>query len=98
MAEDFTKRFTGRASFYSTARPSYPDEILNILRTEISFDQTLVVADIGSGTGLLSKLFLINGNRVIGIEPNDDMRIFAEKILRKFPKFLCARNCRTYKT
>ena len=91
MAEDFTKRFTGRASFYSTARPSYPDEILNILRTEISFDQTLVVADIGSGTGLLSKLFLTNGNRVIGVEPNDDMRIFAEKSLRKFPKFLSVR-------
>src|SRR2546428_9320787 len=91
MAEDFTKRFTGRALFYSTSRPSYPSRILNILKTEIGFDETYVVADIGSGTGLLSELFLANGNRVIGVEPNDDMRIFAGKSLRKFSKFLSIR-------
>jgi ubiquinone/menaquinone biosynthesis C-methylase UbiE len=88
MAEDFTWRFTGRARFYSTSRPSYPSRILTILKTEISFDQTYVVADIGSGTGLLSELFLANGNRVIAVEPNDEMRIFAEKSLGRFPKFL----------
>ena len=88
MAEDFTRRFTGRALFYSTSRPSYPMRILDILRTEIGFDRTFVVADVGSGTGLLSELFLTNGNHVIGVEPNDDMRIFAEKRLGKFPKFL----------
>ncbi len=88
MAEDFTRRFTGRARFYSTSRPGYPSRILDILRTETGFDQTHVVADIGSGTGLLSELFLINGNRVIGVEPNDEMRIFAEKSLSRFPKFL----------
>ena len=32
------------------------------MRTEIGFDKKTVVADIGSGTGLLSKLFLENGN------------------------------------
>src|SRR2546428_1340971 len=91
MAEDFTRRFTGRALFYSTSRPSYPIQILDILRTEIGFDQTFVVADVASGTGLLSELFLTNGNPVIGVEPNDDMRIFAEKSLGKFPKFLSLR-------
>ncbi len=88
MAEDFTRRFTGRAPFYSTSRPSYPMRILDILRTEIGFDRTFVVADVGSGTGLLSELFLTNSNHMIGVEPNDDMRIFAEKRLGKFPKFL----------
>jgi ubiquinone/menaquinone biosynthesis C-methylase UbiE len=88
MAEDFTRRFTGRARFYSTSRPSYPSRILDILKTEISFDQTYVKADIGSGTGLLSELFLANGNCVMGVEPNDDMRIFAEKSLGRFRKFL----------
>jgi ubiquinone/menaquinone biosynthesis C-methylase UbiE len=91
MSEDFTRRFTGRAFFYSTSRPSYPGKILDILRTEIGFDQTYVVADIGSGTGLLSELFLTNGNRVLGVEPNDDMRNFAENILVKFPRFLSVR-------
>ncbi len=46
------------------------------------------MADIGSGTGFLSELFLTNGNRVIGVEPNNDMRIFAENRLGKFPRFL----------
>src|SRR5438445_11892407 len=91
MAEDFTRRFTGRALFYSTSRPSYPMRILDILRTEIGFDRTFVVADVGSGTGLLSELFLTNGNHVIGVEPNDDMRIFAEKRLSQFLKFLSVR-------
>ena len=88
MAEDFTKRFTGRASFYSTSRPSYPPRILDILRSEIDFDDSCSVADIGSGTGLLAQLFLQNGNKVFGVEPNDEMRGFAEKSLGRFPRFL----------
>jgi ubiquinone/menaquinone biosynthesis C-methylase UbiE len=88
MGEDFTKRFTGRAFFYSTSRPGYPERILDILRAEVGFDKTFIIADIGSGTGLLSQLFLENGNRVLAVEPNDEMRNFAEESLNKFPKFL----------
>lgn len=91
MTEDFTKRFTGRASFYSTSRPGYPPRILDILRSEIDFDDTCTIADIGSGTGLLAQLFLENGNVVFGVEPNDEMRGFAEKSLGKFPRFLSLR-------
>ena len=91
MAEDFTKRFTGRASFYSTSRPSYPQRILDILRSEIDFDETYTIADIGSGTGLLSQIFLENGNLVFAVEPNDEMRGFAEKNLGRFPRFLSAK-------
>jgi SAM-dependent methyltransferase len=88
MPEDFTSRFTGRAFFYSTSRPGYPHRILDILRTELDFDGTCIVADIGSGTGLLSQLFLENGNRVLAVEPNEEMRVFAEKSLGNFHKFL----------
>lgn len=91
MTQDFTKRFTGRASFYSTSRPSYPRRILDILRSETDFDETYTIADIGSGTGLLSQLFLENSNRVFAVEPNDEMRGFAEKSLGKFPRFLSVR-------
>ena len=85
--QKFVHRFTGRAEAYSTSRPSYPNKILNILEREISFDHTQIVADIGSGTGLLSKLFLQNGNRVFGVEPNDEMRFYAENSLTDYPKF-----------
>jgi SAM-dependent methyltransferase len=46
-----------------------------------------VIADLGSGTGILTKLFLENGNRVYGIEPNDAMRAAGEKVLRQYPRF-----------
>ena len=88
MSEDFVHRFTGRASVYGMHRPEYPKEILDILRTEIGFDRNKIVADIGSGTGLLSRLFLQNGNKVYCVEPNDEMRSFAEQTLSSFPNFV----------
>jgi len=88
MSEDFTHRFTGRASDYSMHRPEYPRQILDILKTEGGFDENKTVADIGSGTGLLSRLFLQNGNKVFCVEPNDEMRSFAEQDLSSFPNFV----------
>jgi SAM-dependent methyltransferase len=46
-----------------------------------------VVADIGSGTGFLSELFLKNGNRVFGVEPNEAMREAGEEYLASFDGF-----------
>ncbi len=91
MSADFVERFTGRAAAYSRYRPGYPAEILNILNSEIGFGQDKTVADIGSGTGLLSKLFLQNGNAVFGVEPNDEMRSLAEQSLSCFPNFVSVR-------
>src|SRR5438309_10456873 len=88
MSEDFTHRFTGRASDYSMHRPGYPGQILDILKTECGFDQDKTVADIGSGTGLLSRLFLRNGNKVFWVEPNDEMRSFPEQGLYSSPNFV----------
>lgn len=50
--------------------------------------RTDVVADIGSGTGLLAKLFLKNGNKVLAVEPNNKMRRHAEKSLSRFRNFI----------
>ena len=46
-----------------------------------------MIADIGSGTGILSRLFLEHGNRVLGIEPNREMREAAERALAGYPSF-----------
>ncbi len=88
---DFTHRFDKRAALYSKYRPGYPKEILDILRSEIGFSRDSTIGDIGSGTGLLSKLFLQNGNTVYGVEPNDEMRSNAEQTLSRFPGFLSVR-------
>jgi ubiquinone/menaquinone biosynthesis C-methylase UbiE len=47
----------------------------------------MVIADIGSGTGILSELFLKNGNLVFGVEPNQEMRQAAETLLSHYPNF-----------
>ncbi len=76
---DPTLRFSGRADVYTLYRPSYPAEIIGILERECGLTQDAAVADVGSGTGKLTQLFLRNGNRVFGIEPNAEMRALAER-------------------
>lgn len=80
----FTRRFDGRAGPYSRYRPGYPPEILQKLEEKAGFGKDSTVADIGSGTGILSELFLKNGNTVYCVEPNIDMRRAAEKNLKKY--------------
>jgi 16S rRNA A1518/A1519 N6-dimethyltransferase RsmA/KsgA/DIM1 with predicted DNA glycosylase/AP lyase activity len=71
---DSKKRFSKRAGPYSRYRPSYAGSLLRYLEQELRFSQTSVVADVGSGTGMLSEVLLKNGNRVFGVEPNEGMR------------------------
>ncbi|MBA2377248.1 MAG: class I SAM-dependent methyltransferase [Rubrobacter sp.] len=84
---DPTQRFTGRVENYVRFRPGYPPEVIEVLRRECGLSPSSVVADIGSGTGFLSQLFLENGNRVFGVEPNDEMREAGERILAGYPNF-----------
>jgi ubiquinone/menaquinone biosynthesis C-methylase UbiE len=87
MMEDYTQRFTGRAEIYSKYRPTYPKGVVDILRKEANFDSAKIVADIGSGTGILTRLLLENGNEVFAVEPNDEMRSFAESSLSGYRNF-----------
>jgi ubiquinone/menaquinone biosynthesis C-methylase UbiE len=81
-------RFSNRAENYARYRPGYPAEVIAILKSECGLVETSQVADVGSGTGILSELFLRNQNSVFAIEPNAPMRSFAETRLRKFPNFV----------
>lgn len=78
MSKQSVERFSSRVENYARYRPGYPSAIVDLLRNECGLTERSVIADIGSGTGKLSELFLENGNRVIGIEPNEDMRAVAE--------------------
>jgi SAM-dependent methyltransferase len=60
---------------------------VDCLRDEYGLTSEAVVADIGSGTGILSELFLRNGNLVYAVEPNDEMRLAAEQLLAGYPNF-----------
>ena len=82
-----TERFSSRVENYVRFRPSYPKEVVDVLRAECGLTPDFVVADIASGTGLFTRLLLENGNRVFGVEPNKDMRAAGEHFLAGFPKF-----------
>lgn len=72
---------------YIKYRPAYPQAILQLLIDECALTKNTVIADVGSGTGLLSKLCLDHGNAVYGVEPNHAMRLAAEECLKDYPKF-----------
>ena len=88
MTNDPTGRFSTRVADYVKYRPGYPRAVLGLLEEECGLNPTSVVADVGSGTGLLSELFLKNGNRVYGVEPNREMREAGERLLAAYANFV----------
>jgi SAM-dependent methyltransferase len=84
---DPTGRFTDRVEDYARWRPGYPLEVLDALRADLGLVPGQVVADIGSGTGILSRLLLDNGNVVYGVEPNRAMAAVAEAELAGSGRF-----------
>jgi SAM-dependent methyltransferase len=71
----YSGRFTGKAAEYARYRERYdPDIVLPLLRKWCGLTPEWCVADIGAGTGMVGDLFRANGNRVIAIEPNTEMR------------------------
>ena len=88
---DTVERFSDRVENYIKYRPTYPPEVLELFRKEMNLQADSVIADIGSGTGISTKIFLENGNTVFGVEPNKAMREAAENFLKEFPNFKSAR-------
>lgn len=81
-------RFSSRAENYAKYRPTYPPGTISILEARCGLSQSSVIADIGSGTGISSELFLRQGNSLFGVEPNEAMRSAAEELLAQYPKFV----------
>jgi SAM-dependent methyltransferase len=67
-------RFTGLAGLYAQSRPGYPPQAVDFVLVTCNLDPSSVLVDVGSGTGISSRLFAARGLKVIGIEPNGDMR------------------------
>jgi SAM-dependent methyltransferase len=76
---DPKQRFSSRVADYVKYRPGYPRQILALLRSAMRFSQSWPVADLGSGTGISSEMFVGNGNQVFAVEPNPHMRAAAEQ-------------------
>ena len=87
MESDPTKRFSARVADYVRYRPTYPVAVVEWLAAECGLAASSRIADIGSGTGILSRLFLAFGCSVLGVEPNADMRAAAERHLAGEARF-----------
>ena len=81
-------KFDGKGSIYSKNRPSYPQSFIDFLYTDIGITADSIIADIGSGTGKLTRLLLERGSKVFAVEPNADMRANAESDLGSFERFI----------
>ncbi len=90
MAEathDPKARFSDRVEDYVKYRPHYSQDVVRALQRACGLRAEHIIADIGCGTGLLAEIFLENGNRVVGVEPNHEMRIAGENYLVDYPTF-----------
>jgi ubiquinone/menaquinone biosynthesis C-methylase UbiE len=84
---DSLNRFSSRVEDYIKYRPGYPREVISLLSAECGLTPGSIVADVGSGTGILSELFLQSGNTVFAIEPNGEMRAAGERLLKGCANF-----------
>lgn len=87
MPSDPTERFTDRVDSYVASRPGYPAEVLDLVRDQAGLDGPFTVADVGSGTGIFSRLLLERGAVVYAVEPNRPMRTAAESASGAHPRF-----------
>ena len=82
-----TERFSDRISNYVKYRPSYPPELVDTLIAECHLNSRSTIADVGSGTGIFSRLMLDKDCYVSGVEPNKNMRESAEQQFTGYHKF-----------
>jgi SAM-dependent methyltransferase len=80
-------RFCGRVDAYQKYRPDYPASVVAEIRQRTGLDGPAVVADIGSGTGIFTRLLLRAGFAVYAVEPNGEMRAAAEALLADEARF-----------
>lgn len=88
METDPTKRFSGRVDNYVKYRPTYPNKVLDYLKDKCNLSLASVIADVGAGTGIFTKLLLNKGYIVYAIEPNQPMRDAATHQLSAYTNFI----------
>ena len=74
-----------KAESYNIGRPNYPEEFYEYLYGEIRLAKDAVIADMGAGTGKVTKGFLERGNKVYAVEPDKDMMRILKNNLAHFP-------------
>ena len=72
----------GRSGFpehYDRYRPRPPAALLELLPRLAGVERPQLVVDLGSGTGLSTRFWAEQAEQVVGVEPNEAMRTYAEE-------------------
>jgi SAM-dependent methyltransferase len=72
-------RFSGLADIYARCRPTYPNAAIEAIMRRGAIGPQSLLVDVGCGTGISARLFAEHDVPVIGIEPNAEMRLRAER-------------------
>src|SRR5579859_1913516 len=83
--ESAREGFERQADAYERGRPAYPPAAIDWLVAELGLAPGRTVADVGAGTGKLTRALLPSGARVIAIEPVAAMRAVLERGLEGVP-------------
>lgn len=78
-----TELFTGKAEAYAKARPSYPQAAIDYIASLVPANA--VFADVGAGTGKMTKLLAQRGYTITAVEPNADMCKQLEVTIAPYP-------------
>ena len=75
------ERFTGEkyVELYNQYRPSPPIEIINQSLNYLNKKKAEKIVDLGSGTGISTRIWSEYGKEIIGIEPSEEMLQRARK-------------------
>jgi ubiquinone/menaquinone biosynthesis C-methylase UbiE len=83
-----TEVFTGKSNLYSKYRANYSKTLITHLYSNVGLNSNSHIADIGSGTGMFTKLLLDQVSKVYSVEPNASMRMVAENELSHYKNFI----------
>jgi len=85
---DSKDKFTNKVADYVKYRPSYPQEFIDYLVTEVGLSKSSILADVGAGTGILTKLLAGKVNKIFAVEPNLNMRTACAQHCIDFTNFV----------
>ncbi|MGE5221996.1 MAG: class I SAM-dependent methyltransferase [Omnitrophica WOR_2 bacterium] len=84
---DRHRPFADKAEYYARYRWDYARPAIDLIFEKAGLSRLSVVADIGAGTGILTRHFVSRVGRVYAIEPEPEMRMIAEGLFENEPSF-----------
>lgn len=85
--------FGPKVADYCASRPDYPAPLFELLRSQCGLTAGVTVADVGAGTGLLTRGLLGTGASVVAVEPNAAMRGACDHALQTAPNYRSVEGC-----